>query len=86
MLDFPALSAQPLAVSLELEQALGVSVVTALVADKLLVVLDSERSVRSCTPDFNALARLPWSGVIITARGEQYDFALALFRPGNWRQ
>lgn len=48
VLDFPALSTQPLAVTLELEQALGVSVVTALVADKLLVVLDSEHSVRSC--------------------------------------
>jgi len=81
VLDFPALSAQPLAVSLELEQALGVSVVTALVADKLLAVLDSEQSVRACTPDFAALAQLPWSGVIITARGDDYDFVSRFFAP-----
>lgn len=81
VLDFPALSTQPLAVSLELEQALGVSVVTALVADKLLAVLDSEQSVRTCSPDFAALAQLPWSGVIITARGEEYDFVSRFFAP-----
>ena len=81
VLDFPALQAQPVAVSLELEQALGVSVVTALAADKLLVVLDSEQSVRNCRPDFAALARLPWQGVIITARGEQHDFVSRFFAP-----
>ena len=81
VLDFPALQAQPVAVSLGLEQALGVSVVTALAADKLLVVLDSEQSVRNCRPDFAALARLPWQGVIITARGEQHDFVSRFFAP-----
>lgn len=81
VLDFPALQAQPVAVSLGLEQALGVSVVTALAADKLLVLLDSEQSVRNCRPDFAALARLPWQGVIITARGEQHDFVSRFFAP-----
>ena len=81
VLDFPALSVQPLAVSLELEQALGVSVISAMLADKLLVVLDSEQSVRACNPDFAALARLPWSGVIITARGETHDFVSRFFAP-----
>lgn len=81
VLDFPALVPQPLAVSLELEQALGASVISALVADKLLVVLDSERSVRACRPDFQALAELPWPGVIITARGEQHDFVSRFFAP-----
>ena len=80
-LDFPALTVQPLPVNLDLEQALGVSVISALVADKLLVVLDSERSVRSCRPDFRALAQLPWPGVIITARGEQHDFVSRFFAP-----
>lgn len=81
VLDFPALQVQPVAVSLELEQALGVSVVTALAADKLLVVLDNEHSVRACRPDFAALARLPWQGVIITARGERHDFVSRFFAP-----
>ncbi|MDP3848292.1 MAG: PhzF family phenazine biosynthesis protein [Pseudomonas sp.] len=81
VLDFPALRAQPLAVSVELEQALGVSVVAVLAADKLLAVLDSEHSVRACQPDFAALARLPWQGVIITAAGEQHDFVSRFFAP-----
>lgn len=81
VLDFPALVAQPLAVSQELEQALGVKVQAALAADKLLVLLDSEQSVRACRPDFVALARLPWSGVIITAAGQQHDFVSRFFAP-----
>ena len=81
VLDFPALLPQAVAVSLELEQALGVSVVTALAADKLLVVLDNEHSVRACRPDFAALARLPWQGVIITARGDKHDFVSRFFAP-----
>lgn len=81
VLDFPALMAQPVAVSQALEQALGVKVEAALVADKLLVLLDSEHSVRTCRPDFVALARLPWSGVIITAAGQQYDFVSRFFAP-----
>jgi predicted PhzF superfamily epimerase YddE/YHI9 len=54
-----------------------------MIADKLLAVLDSERSVRECTPDFAALAQLPWSGVIITARGETHDFVSRFFAPAT---
>jgi PhzF family phenazine biosynthesis protein len=81
VLDFPALRAQPQAASAELETALGVSVVAVLAADKLLAVLDSEQAVRACRPDFSALAKLPWQGVIITAAGAQYDFVSRFFAP-----
>ncbi|MBF7729417.1 PhzF family phenazine biosynthesis protein [Pseudomonas sp. N040] len=81
VLDFPALIPQPVAVSLELEEALGVSVVSVLAADKLLAVLDSEQSVRACQPDFALLARLPWQGVIITAQGDTHDFVSRFFAP-----
>jgi PhzF family phenazine biosynthesis protein len=81
VLDFPALRAQPLAANAELEAALGVRVVTLLAADKLLAVLDSEQQVRACRPDFNALAKLPWQGVIITAAGAQHDFVSRFFAP-----
>ncbi|MGH8434602.1 MAG: PhzF family phenazine biosynthesis protein [Pseudomonas sp.] len=81
VLDFPALVPQVVGVTRELEQALGVSVVDALGADKLLVLLDSEQVVRTCQPDFAALAKLPWQGVIITAAGEQHDFVSRFFAP-----
>ncbi|WP_038834012.1 PhzF family phenazine biosynthesis protein, partial [Pseudomonas aeruginosa] len=49
--------------------------------DKLLVLLESEEAVRACRPDFAALARLPWRGVIVTARGLQKDFVSRFFAP-----
>lgn len=81
VLDFPAQPVQAVDISQELQQALGCAVVEVLAADKLLVLLDSEQSVRACQPDFAALARLPWPGVIITAAGEQHDFVSRFFAP-----
>ncbi|KAF1054429.1 MAG: putative isomerase YddE [Stenotrophomonas maltophilia] len=81
-LDFPALLASEVGSTVELEQALGVVPVDVLGADKLLVLLESAEAVRACTPDFAALARLPWQGVIITARGEgEHDFVSRFFAP-----
>ncbi|MCY1274531.1 putative isomerase YddE [compost metagenome] len=80
-LDFPALAPSQVGSTVELEQALGVTPVDVLGADKLLVLLDSEQAVRDCTPDMAALARLPWQGVIITARGERHDFVSRFFAP-----
>lgn len=80
-LDFPALTPSEVGSTVELEQALGVHSVDVLGADKLLVLLESEQAVRDCQPDFAALARLPWQGVIITARGEEHDFVSRFFAP-----
>ena len=50
-------------------------------AEDLLVVLDSEKTVREVQPDFLALARIECRGVIITARGERCDFVSRFFAP-----
>ena len=50
-------------------------------ADKLLVLLESEQAVRDCKPDLAAIARLPWQGVIVTARGQEVDFVSRFFAP-----
>jgi len=81
VLDFPAQVAQPLDVPEELAKALGVEALEVLGTDKLLVLLDSERAVRACQPDFAALAKLPWLGVIVTAAGERHDFVSRFFAP-----
>lgn len=81
VLDFPAQVAQPLDVPQELAKALGVEALEVLGTDKLLVLLDSERAVRACRPDFAALAKLPWLGVIVTAAGERHDFVSRFFAP-----
>ncbi|WP_337155628.1 PhzF family phenazine biosynthesis protein, partial [Pseudomonas aeruginosa] len=68
VLDFPAQYPSEVGSTVELEQALGLPPVDVLGStDKLLVLLESEEAVRACRPDFAALARLPWRGVIVTA-------------------
>lgn len=81
-LDFPAQPPSEAGSTVELEQALGLPVVDALNTQAhLLVLLESEYAVRSCSPDFAALARLPYLGVIVTARGEDHDFVSRFFAP-----
>ncbi|NQD95644.1 PhzF family phenazine biosynthesis protein, partial [Pseudomonas sp. CrR25] len=67
VLDFPAIQAREIAVTAELEQALGLPVQSAWQSNELMVVVDSEQAVRACRPDLAALARLPGLGVIVTA-------------------
>ncbi|WP_282366267.1 PhzF family phenazine biosynthesis protein [Pseudomonas sp. PS02290] len=84
VLDFPSMPPAEQGVTLDIERALGTAVVDVLSAAELLVVLESEQAVRDCKPDFAALARLPWPGVIVTAKGdgERYDFVSRYFAPG----
>jgi len=49
--------------------------------EDLLLVLDSEKSVRGLKPDFAALGALEYRGVIVTARGEKSDFVSRFFAP-----
>lgn len=80
-LNFPVIEPSELGVTVDVERALGTEVVDVLASMSLLVVLESEAAVRACKPDFAALARLSWPGVIITARGEQHDFVSRYFAP-----
>jgi PhzF family phenazine biosynthesis protein len=81
VLDFPTLQAAEIAVSVALEQALGVPVLAARQGNELLAVLESEQAVRACQPDLQALAKLPGLGVIVTAAGLQHDFVSRYFAP-----
>ncbi|MDF3845943.1 PhzF family phenazine biosynthesis protein [Pseudomonas citronellolis] len=82
-LDFPAQPPHEAGSTVELEQALGLPVVDALsTTAHLMVLLESEEAVRACKPDFVALAKLPYLGVIVTARGEgEHDFVSRFFAP-----
>lgn len=81
-LDFPAMMPQEqLGLTLDVERALGCEAVDIMGAASLFVLLESERAVRACKPDMAALARLPWPGVIVTARGEHQDFVSRYFAP-----
>jgi PhzF family phenazine biosynthesis protein len=80
-IDLPAQYPDEEGVSLEVQRALGVEVIDVLGANELFVVLESEQAVRACQPDLMALARLMWTGVVITARGEHQDFVSRFFAP-----
>ena len=80
-LDFPAIVPSEVGVTLDVERALGVEAVDVLGSNELFVVLESEQAVLDCQPDMVALAKLPWLGAIVTARGEQHDFVSRYFAP-----
>jgi PhzF family phenazine biosynthesis protein len=80
-LDFPTIVPTPVSDTLAIERALGVNVVEVLASNELFVVLESEQAVLDCKPDMVALAKLPWLGAIVTARGGQHDFVSRYFAP-----
>lgn len=83
LLDFPAIPPREVGVTVDIERALNTEVVDVLGSVELLVVLESEQAVRDCVPDLAAIARLPWPGVIVTAKCEsgRYDFVSRYFAP-----
>jgi predicted PhzF superfamily epimerase YddE/YHI9 len=79
-MDFPSLPASLCDIPDLLVQGLGVEPEAVLVAKKYLVVYDSEEVVRSLTPDMNWLCQIN-TGVIITARSQEFDFISRMFAP-----
>ncbi len=81
-MDFPARPAHAIHTPLGLDEALQVRPQDVLgSAEDILVVLDSEKSVRDLHPDFAALARVECRGIIVTARGDLSDFVSRFFAP-----
>ncbi|WP_426234475.1 PhzF family phenazine biosynthesis protein [Pseudomonas sp. TWP3-2] len=80
-LDFPVIELSEVDMAQDVERALGVAAVEVLGSNELFVVLESEQAVLDCTPDMVALAKLPWLGAIVTARGDQHDFVSRYFAP-----
>ncbi len=81
-MDFPAITAHIISPPAGLKEALGVTPQETLgSAEDLLVVLDTDLTVREVQPDFLALARIGCRGIIITARGDWFDFVSRFFAP-----
>jgi PhzF family phenazine biosynthesis protein len=81
-MDFPARPAYAQSPPAGLKEALRVSPQEILGSEEdLLVVLDSEKTVREVQPDFIALDRVACRGTIITARGDRSDFVSRFFAP-----
>ncbi|MGH7163582.1 MAG: PhzF family phenazine biosynthesis protein [Planctomycetota bacterium] len=81
-LDFPALRVDPADPPPGLLEALGAE--AAFVGRSrfdLLVEVSSEAQVRSLAPDFRALRAVKARGVVVTARGREFDFVSRFFAP-----
>lgn len=83
-MDFPASQTSPAEPPEQLAAALGLKPVC-VGKDKYdyLVEADSEATLRALDPDHSTLRKLPVRGIIVTARGRDYDFVSRFFAPGS---
>lgn len=83
-MDFPAKPAEPVSAPPGLLAALGADAVSVSRNQfDYLVEVATEHAVRALEPDFARLARVPVRGVIVTARGAEYDFVSRFFAPAS---
>lgn len=61
--------------------SLNVKPLEVLKGDDYMVVVESQKIVEECMPDFNLMAKINTRGVIITARGDKVDFVSRWFGP-----
>jgi PhzF family phenazine biosynthesis protein len=85
VMDFPIRPAQPVSPPPGLSVALGATLIETYGNPfNLMVLLQDEATVRSLSPDLDAIAALPYPGVIVTARGATpYDFVSRYFAPAK---
>ncbi len=83
-MDFPATFTEPAEPRPQFAEALGVKPVY-IGKNKFdyLVEADSEATLRALQPDHSLLRKLPVRGIIVTARGSEYDFVSRFFAPGS---
>jgi PhzF family phenazine biosynthesis protein len=83
-MNFPVKLAEPAQAPVQLADALGVDFlyIGRNQFDYLVEVVD-EATLRSLDPNHLLLRQLPVRGVIVTARGTEYDFVSRFFAPGS---
>jgi predicted PhzF superfamily epimerase YddE/YHI9 len=83
VLDFPAYPLEVIAHSNELAKAVGITPAKVWESQGNMVFLrvENEEEVRGLDPDMHALAQLEYNEVIVTAVGDDCDFASRMFAP-----
>jgi PhzF family phenazine biosynthesis protein len=83
-MNFPAKIAEPAEAPAQLAQALGAELkYTGKNQFDYLVEVADEATLRSLNPNHHLLRQLPVRGIIVTARGADYDFVSRFFAPGS---
>ncbi|MFP5109523.1 PhzF family phenazine biosynthesis protein [Neobacillus sp. C211] len=81
-MDFPAVVSKEFPVTKQMVDALGTTPIEVYLNRDFLLVLESEETVNNLNPDFSKLEQLPEGlGVIVTAKGNKYDFVSRAFFP-----
>jgi PhzF family phenazine biosynthesis protein len=84
VMDFPSRPSDPIATPAGFAAALG-AVPTEVYVNEFnyLALIDGEHALRRLVPDMAAIAGLDRDGVIVTARGADYDFVSRYFAPSK---
>jgi PhzF family phenazine biosynthesis protein len=83
-MDFPAKLAESAAAPSQLAEALGAELLyTGRNQFDYLVEVGNEATLRALTPNHHLLRQLPVRGVIVTAKGTDFDFVSRFFAPGS---
>jgi len=88
-LDFPSRPVTPCTIYPAFERAFGIKPIAAYKAVDFLVLVDSEQILRNIKPDFSILRQIKTEaglnsdsfGIIVTAKGSEYDFVSRFFAP-----
>ncbi|WHY98534.1 PhzF family phenazine biosynthesis protein [Peribacillus simplex] len=81
-MDFPSRMPEPLTLTEQMVDALGIQPIETYLGRDLMFVLEKEEDVQNAMPDFSKIKNLPDGlGVSITAKGEKYDFVSRCFFP-----
>lgn len=81
-LDFPTVPSKEIPLTEQMVDALGTTPIETYLNRDLLFVLESEEAVKNISPNFSKLEQLPEGlGVIVTAKGNDYDFVSRAFFP-----
>jgi PhzF family phenazine biosynthesis protein len=83
VMDFPVRKFEPVSTYPDAVTAAlaGPKPIEVLFARDYIAVLGSESEVRTLKPDLAAVQKLPGHGLVVTARGSEYDFVSRYFAP-----
>ncbi|NOQ26071.1 MAG: PhzF family phenazine biosynthesis isomerase [Bacteroidales bacterium] len=80
-MDFPAYKTEPIPITGEIIEGLGLEPLKVLKSRDLLIVYKDQTEIESINPDFGLLEKLETFGIIITAPGDNCDFVSRFFAP-----
>lgn len=81
-MDFPKIMPKKVEILAEYQEAIGAPIMEAYLGRDLMLVLNDEEAITNLTPNFSKIKKFDLGvGVIVTAKGKNYDFVSRTFFP-----